>query len=617
MTFRAALPAAFLVLAVPAFAQLPDAGPDQTLSYPAAAQLAGMVNGSSPLDWWTADGNGATENDLIEYSSASGVTAVGPLRTSGGTIYGFPGDLVRVGADVYGIDVSLRRLYVVDPATGIVTPAAAAWSASYTAVECLAYDAAGNRLFAVDRPSGQLLLLDRSTGAATPVGSHTLSAWTSVRSLAWRDADGQLYAVDQASDRLLRIDPATGAPTAIASLASEPDADVEELHFFGDKLYAVDDGSTAGFLTSAQLQRIRLTDGVATNIGPEIPDVSAHALLVNSVPEEVLWTKVSGPGTVTFADPNALDTSATFSAPGAYVLRLTVFAAGGPAADDVTISSDGCPNDPAKLVPGTCGCGVADTDGDADGLADCVDNCPASANEFQDDTDQDGVGDACDNCLLIPNAGQGDCDGDLVGDACEVAGGEPDCNGNGVPDGCDVASGSSPDANANQVPDECESPSGAPYCFGDGSGAFCPCGNFVPTGTVAGCANSTGSGGSLLGSGTAQVSADTLVLAGAGAPPNVLGVIFQGRASSASGAGTPFADGLRCVQTSLLRVAAITASPAGDFVYPGAGGIPVSVRGQVPVTGGLRTYQIFYRNFVGPCGGHLNLTNGLAVVWAP
>ena len=37
----------------------------------------------------------------------------------------------------------------------------------------------------------------------------------------------------------------------------------------------------------------------------------------------IAWTKDSGPGKVTFADPNALITTATFSAPGAYVLRLT------------------------------------------------------------------------------------------------------------------------------------------------------------------------------------------------------------------------------------------------------------------------------------------------------
>lgn len=47
----------------------------------------------------------------------------------------------------------------------------------------------------------------------------------------------------------------------------------------------------------------------------------------------VSWTKVSGPGTVSFADPNAIDTTVTFSAPGTYILRLS-------AADDVLITND-------------------------------------------------------------------------------------------------------------------------------------------------------------------------------------------------------------------------------------------------------------------------------------
>jgi RHS repeat-associated protein/uncharacterized repeat protein (TIGR01451 family) len=47
----------------------------------------------------------------------------------------------------------------------------------------------------------------------------------------------------------------------------------------------------------------------------------------------VRWTKVSGPGAVAFADPNAAATAATFSADGTYVLRLT-------ASDSVLSASD-------------------------------------------------------------------------------------------------------------------------------------------------------------------------------------------------------------------------------------------------------------------------------------
>jgi hypothetical protein len=40
---------------------------------------------------------------------------------------------------------------------------------------------------------------------------------------------------------------------------------------------------------------------------------------------------------------------------------------------------DCCPDDSTKTAPGVCGCGAADTDGDADGTADCVDGCPGDA----------------------------------------------------------------------------------------------------------------------------------------------------------------------------------------------------------------------------------------------
>jgi hypothetical protein len=50
------------------------------------------------------------------------------------------------------------------------------------------------------------------------------------------------------------------------------------------------------------------------------------------------WSKISGPGTVTFANPAALNTSASFSAPGSYVLRLTASDGAASAADDLTVT---------------------------------------------------------------------------------------------------------------------------------------------------------------------------------------------------------------------------------------------------------------------------------------
>jgi predicted GH43/DUF377 family glycosyl hydrolase len=60
---------------------------------------------------------------------------------------------------------------------------------------------------------------------------------------------------------------------------------------------------------------------------------------------QVTWSKQSGPGTVSFANANAVDTTATFSAPGMYVLALTAsdtaLSSSDPAIITVTRSVDG------------------------------------------------------------------------------------------------------------------------------------------------------------------------------------------------------------------------------------------------------------------------------------
>jgi len=55
-------------------------------------------------------------------------------------------------------------------------------------------------------------------------------------------------------------------------------------------------------------------------------------------------------------------------------------------------------NDPNKIDPGTCGCGIeyVQTDSDNDGITDCVDSCPDFPNPLQIDLDGDGIGKACD-----------------------------------------------------------------------------------------------------------------------------------------------------------------------------------------------------------------------------
>ncbi|HVL93799.1 MAG TPA: LamG-like jellyroll fold domain-containing protein [Acidimicrobiales bacterium] len=64
------------------------------------------------------------------------------------------------------------------------------------------------------------------------------------------------------------------------------------------------------------------------------------------------WTKVSGPGTVTFGSASATDTTASFSAAGTYVLRLTANDGALSASDDVTVVVSTSSTTPSRLANG-------------------------------------------------------------------------------------------------------------------------------------------------------------------------------------------------------------------------------------------------------------------------
>ncbi len=75
-------------------------------------------------------------------------------------------------------------------------------------------------------------------------------------------------------------------------------------------------------------------------------------------------------------------------------------------------TDDACPNDPNKIQPGVCGCGVPETDSDNDGTPDCKDECPndpgkvtvgnCGCGEEDKDSDNDGTPDCEDECPYNP-----------------------------------------------------------------------------------------------------------------------------------------------------------------------------------------------------------------------
>ncbi len=154
---------------------------------------------------------------------------------------------------------------------------------------------------------------------------------------------------------------------------------------------------------------------------------------------------------------------------------------------------------------------------------------------------------------------------------------------------------------------------GTAFCAGDGTGAACPCGNNSPVGGNAGCLSSLGSGASLIATGVASLSNDTVVLSGSGMPDSSV-LYFQGTAQQAGGAGVPFGDGLRCVAGSIARLGTKT-NVSGSSQYPSGTDPSVSVRGLIAAPG-VRNYQAWYRNAASFCtASTFNLSNGWQITW--
>lgn len=156
------------------------------------------------------------------------------------------------------------------------------------------------------------------------------------------------------------------------------------------------------------------------------------------------------------------------------------------------------------------------------------------------------------------------------------------------------------------------------YCFGDGSGAACPCAN--PGGLGRGCDNSSNTGGALLAaSGLASLSSDTLLFTTSGEKPSALSTIAQADTQISP---VVFGQGLRCAGGLLKRL--YTKSAVGGAISAPMGTEPqVHVRsaelGDTISAGSIRYYYVYYRDptVLGGCpaASTFNSTQSLAVTW--
>ena len=156
------------------------------------------------------------------------------------------------------------------------------------------------------------------------------------------------------------------------------------------------------------------------------------------------------------------------------------------------------------------------------------------------------------------------------------------------------------------------------FCYGDGSGAACPCGNESSVGSESGC--TTGMNlhhGAWMRVGgetrTDSVSADDITFLCAWSARNQTAMLFAGTTQIAGGSGLPFGDGLRCVGGQIVRLGLRTTSSGYGTAIWGPG--LASQAGWQP--GQTRYFQTWFRDPNGPCGTGHSLTNGLAVVFGP
>ena len=148
------------------------------------------------------------------------------------------------------------------------------------------------------------------------------------------------------------------------------------------------------------------------------------------------------------------------------------------------------------------------------------------------------------------------------------------------------------------------------FCFGDGSGTPCPCGNTGAAGS--GCGSSVFTGGcELLASGTSSISNDTLTLTATRSTPSQPGIFFLANNAVGGGSGTAFGDGLRCAGGGVKRLQVVFAGAAGNA----SSTITISQAAGL-VAGDLKRLQWWYRDpIASPCGNGFNLSNGVEVTW--
>ncbi len=154
---------------------------------------------------------------------------------------------------------------------------------------------------------------------------------------------------------------------------------------------------------------------------------------------------------------------------------------------------------------------------------------------------------------------------------------------------------------------------GSNFCFGDGTGTACPCGNTGGAGE--GCANSSGSGATMTASGNSSFSNDTLSFSVAGVNGAKPGLLLRGDNALNGGSGFAVGDGLICAGGASQRSQVQVTNAAGMATFTNWNGAGM---GSVSNMGAVTNFQFWYRDPMNsPCGTGFNFSNAWAITYTP
>jgi hypothetical protein len=380
-----------IVSAAPSVNQPPvvNAGPDQIIAFPASAALAGTVSddglptGTLTMTWRQSSGPGTV---TFTNSAAAATTAT----------------FSDTGTYVLRLTATDSALQATDDLTVIVETAGTT-TVVETRIAASTDDADESSTGSVKLTSSSLGLGDKTAGLrfplAVPQGATIVRAYVQFR-VQERDAAAATLTIEgEANDNVLpyttkswnittrprTLTAVTWAVptwpiTGVAGLDQRtPDLSTILQEIIDRPGWAV--GHTLGFIFSgpgsrrattydsslagAALLHVEYTQGPAVN----------HPAVVNAGPDQTItfpqgvtltgtvsddglpsgtltlaWSQVSGAGTVTFANPTAAATTATFASEGTYVLRLTATDGALQASDDMTVLVNAAPTNQPPVV---------------------------------------------------------------------------------------------------------------------------------------------------------------------------------------------------------------------------------------------------------------------------